>query len=89
MSLYGALFSGVSGLAGQANVIGALSDNISNVNTIGYKAGSQVFSTLVTSSGSTVAYSPGGVRAQNRQLIDEQGLVQTTNSQIKQQLLFS
>lgn len=80
MSLFGALSSSVSGIQAQGTAIGIISDNISNVNTVGYKAGSQIFSTLVTNSGSTVAYSPGGVRAQNRQLIDEQGLLQTTNS---------
>ncbi len=80
MSLYGALYSSVSGIQAQGTAIGIISDNISNVNTVGYKAGSHYFSTLVTNSGSTVAYSPGGVRAQNRQLISQQGLIQNTSS---------
>ena len=80
MSLYGALYSSVSGINAQSTAIGIISDNISNVNTVGYKAGSHYFSTLVTNSGSTVAYSPGGVKAQNRQLISQQGLIQSTNS---------
>jgi flagellar hook protein FlgE len=80
MSLYGALYSAVSGIQSQSTAIGIISDNVSNINTIGYKAGSQYFSTLVTNSGAGVAYSPGGVRAQNRQLISQQGLVQSSNS---------
>lgn len=80
MSLYGALYSSVSGIKSQGTAIGIISDNISNVNTVGYKAGSQYFSTLVTSAGSTASYSPGGVRAQNRQLVTQQGLIQTSNS---------
>jgi len=80
MSIYGSLYSAVSGIRAQGVAIGIISDNISNVNTVGYKAGSQYFSTLVTNSGSSSSYSPGGVRAQNRQLISQQGLVQTTSA---------
>lgn len=79
MSLYGALSSGVSGLKSQANSIGIISDNISNVNTVGYKRGSGSFETLVTSSG-TIAYSPGGVLGRNFKQISEQGLLVTTSN---------
>ncbi len=80
MSLYGALFSGVSGLRAQSSKIGVISDNISNVNTVGYKGGSGLFQSLVTNSGSSSSYSPGGVLAGTRQLISQQGLLQSTNS---------
>lgn len=80
MSLFGALYSSVSGIQSQSTAIGIISDNISNVNTTGYKAGSVYFDTLVTNSGSSLSYSPGGVRAQDRQLVTQQGLVQTTDS---------
>lgn len=79
MSLYGALFSGVSGLTAQANRIGTVSDNISNVNTVGYKSTEGLFETLVTNSG-TIAYSPGGVLGRSRSSVGLQGLLQTTNS---------
>ncbi|HEC90157.1 MAG TPA: hypothetical protein ENI55_00670, partial [Alphaproteobacteria bacterium] len=36
MSLFGALSSGVSGLTAQSSAMGAISDNITNVNTVGY-----------------------------------------------------
>lgn len=79
MSLYGALFSGVSGLGAQANKIGIISDNMSNVNTVGFKSSGAEFATLVTNSG-TIAYSPGGVLGGSRANIGLQGLLQTTNS---------
>ena len=79
MSLFGSLFSGVSGMAAQSQAMGIISDNISNVNTIGYKGTSARFSTLVTNS-STVRYSPGGVRAEPHRLIAQQGLGQASES---------
>ncbi len=80
MSLYGALFAGVSGITAQSNKLGIISDNIANVNTVGYKEGSALFETLVTNSAGGGAYSPGGVLGAHRQLIDKQGLLSTTNS---------
>lgn len=80
MSLYGALFSGVSGLAAQSSAMGAISDNITNVNTIGYKGSKVNFSTLVTKQVSLTNYSPGGVQSKPRTSVDVQGLLQATNS---------
>lgn len=80
MSLYGALFSGVSGLASQSSAMGAISDNISNVNTIGYKGTKVNFQTLVTKQVSLTNYSPGGVQSKPRTGVDVQGLLQATNS---------
>ena len=80
MSLYGALYSGVSGLKAQSTKIAVISDNISNVNTVGYKGGSGLFQSLVTSASSTSSYSPGGVLGGNRQLVSKQGLLQSTDS---------
>lgn len=80
MSLYGAMFSGVSGLSSQSSAMGAIADNIANVNTIGYKGTSVSFSTLVTKQTATTNYAPGGVMSRPRQNIDIQGLLQATNS---------
>lgn len=80
MSLYGALFSGVSGLKAQSTSIAVISDNISNTNTIGYKRSGGIFQTLVTTSGGGTAYSPGGVLGGSRKLVSQQGLLQATNS---------
>lgn len=80
MSLYGSLYSSVSGLKSQGAKIGIVSDNISNVNTVGYKQASAQFETLVTSTANTTTYSPGGAIGGNRQLVDKQGLLQATDS---------
>jgi len=80
MSLYGALFSGVSGLASESSAMGAIADNISNVNTIGYKGTDVNFNTLVTNQVSLTQYSPGGVQSAPRAAIDIQGLLQATSS---------
>ncbi|RAU21634.1 flagellar biosynthesis protein FlgE [Paramagnetospirillum kuznetsovii] len=80
MSLYGALFSGVSGLASQSSAMGAISDNITNVNTTGYKGAQVNFQTLVTKQTSITQYSPGGVQSKPRNGIDVQGLLQSTSS---------
>lgn len=77
MSLYGAMFSGVSGLNAQSQALGMISDNISNVNTIGYKTAHASFSTLVTKQSGT-SYAPGGVRSAPVYGIDRQGLLQAS-----------
>lgn len=80
MSLYGALFAGVGGLKAQGTKIGIISDNISNVNTTGYKATKAAFETLVVNTGSKVSYAPGGVIAKSVQLVDKQGILTATDA---------
>ena len=80
MSLFGSLFSGVSALNAQSQAMSMIADNISNVNTIGYKASTARFETLVTSSASDTTFTPGGVRARTLALVDQQGLVQASTS---------
>lgn len=79
MSIFGALQSGISGLAAQSSAMGAISDNIVNVNTIGYKNNSVAFQTLVTKQTSSSLYSPGGVQSAPRQNISAQGLLSSTS----------
>lgn len=81
MSLYGALYSGVSGLTAQSSAMGAISDNITNVSTIGYKNTDINFKTLVTTQTSSTFYSAGGVQSAPRQAVDVQGLLQASTSQ--------
>ncbi|HEX6142837.1 MAG TPA: flagellar hook-basal body complex protein, partial [Geminicoccaceae bacterium] len=80
MSLFGSLFSGVSGLTAQSQAMGMISDNVSNVNTVAYKGATARFSTLVTRSAASATFSPGGVRAGTAYEIGEQGLIQGSNS---------
>jgi flagellar hook protein FlgE len=81
MSLFGALSSGVSGLTAQSSAMGAISDNITNINTIGYKNTKVNFQTLVTKQTSATFYSAGGVQSKPRQATDVQGLLQASTSQ--------
>ncbi|MGE4562051.1 MAG: flagellar hook-basal body complex protein, partial [Rhodospirillales bacterium] len=81
MSLFGALTSGVSGLTAQSSAMGAISDNITNVSTIGYKNTRVDFQTLVTAQTSATLYSAGGVQSSPRQDTGVQGLLKSTDSQ--------
>lgn len=78
MSLYGSLFSGVTGLNAQSRALGDISENISNVNTVGFKAGTTQFSTLVTGGGDDG--SVGGVKHIKIQKISAQGILQQTTN---------
>jgi len=81
MSLFGALSSGVSGLTAQSSAMGAISDNITNVSTVGYKNTQVDFQTLVTTQTSTTFYSAGGVQSKPRQDTGVQGLLASSTSQ--------
>ena len=81
MTLFGSLSSGVSGLSAQSSAMGAISDNITNVSTIGYKTTLVNFQTLVTAQTSTTFYSAGGVQSAPRQDTGVQGLLQASTSQ--------
>jgi flagellar hook protein FlgE len=74
------MFSGVSGLAAQSQAMGMIADNITNVNTIGFKRTAAKFSTFVTESASPTAYSPGGVVSRPFQNVGRQGLLQSSAS---------
>ena len=80
MSINSAMLAGVSGLIANSSALAAISDNIANVNTVGFKRSTSNFSTLVTSGTKNQAYSAGGVKAQTHQFISQQGLTQSTTS---------
>jgi flagellar hook protein FlgE len=81
MTLFGALSSGVSGLTAQSSAIGAISDNITNVSTTGYKNTQVDFQTLVTKQTSSTFFSAGGVQSRPRQDTGIQGLLAASTSQ--------
>ena len=80
MSLFASLASGVSGLGAFSSALGMISDNISNLNTVGFKETRAKFTTLVTETSSSSSFSPGGVKALPQTLISRQGLLQSSTS---------
>lgn len=80
MTISSALNAGVSGLSANATSLAAISDNIANSSTSGYKRVQTDFQSMVVGSpGGT--YTAGGVSSNTVRLIDERGpLVGTTNS---------
>ncbi|MEF2071738.1 flagellar hook-basal body complex protein [Consotaella aegiceratis] len=80
MSIYGIMSTSVSGMNAQANRLSAVSENIANSNTNGYKRAQTDFSTLVSSSGSTTVYNSGVVSTTTRNLVSQQGSLSYTTS---------
>lgn len=80
MSLFGSLFTGVSGLGAQSQSTAMIANNIANVNTVGFKRSEAAFFSLVTSEGRSSKYSPGTVAVTRIQAVDQQGPIQQTGS---------
>lgn len=80
MSINGAMLAGVSGLTANAAALSTISQNIANVNTVGYKRASTEFSTVVNAQTHGVGYSAGGVQATARHFISQAGQLQRTTS---------
>jgi flagellar hook protein FlgE len=80
MSINSALLAGVSGLTANSAALAAISQNIANVNTVGYKRTAAEFSTVVNSQSQGTGYSAGGVLANQRHFISQGGQLQRTNT---------
>ena len=80
MSINSAMLAGVSGLVSNSSALAAISDNIANANTIGYKRSQANFQTLVPNRGATTSYTAGGVTAVTRQYVTQQGLPQLSGA---------
>ena len=79
MSLNSAMTAGSSGLQAEASALAAISNDIANVNTVGYKGTDVDFESLVTAS-TGGAYSAGGVTTTTQQLVTKQGSTTQTSS---------
>ncbi|HWA30116.1 MAG TPA: flagellar hook protein FlgE [Rhizomicrobium sp.] len=80
MSIYGALMVGVSGLDANSQALSIASSNIANVNTVGYKAASANFSTILDSAVGSGDVSNSSVVASTQQHITVQGTPITSSS---------
>ncbi len=80
MTISSSLNAGVTGLNAQATRLGAISDNIANSATAGYKRVQTSFQAMVLSDTGAGRYAAGGVRASTMRLIDEGGtLISSSN----------
>ena len=80
MSINSALLAGVSGLTANSAALAAISQNIANVNTVGYKRSVGEFSTVINSQSQGSGYSAGGVLATARHFVSQNGQLQRTTS---------
>ena len=80
MSISSSLNAGVAGLAANSVRLAAISDNIANSETYGYKRVGAEFSDLVLQQQSGGAYSAGGVRASTFRDVAAQGSLITTSN---------
>lgn len=80
MSINSALLAGVSGLTANSAALAAISQNIANVNTVGYKRTAGEFQTVINSQSQGAGYSAGGVLATARHFTSQNGQLQRTTS---------
>ena len=80
MSINSALLAGVSGLTANSAALAAISQNIANVNTVGYKRTAGEFQTVVNAQSQGAGYSAGGVLASARHYTSQAGQLQRTTS---------
>jgi len=80
MSIYTALRAGVSGLSANSSALATISDNIANVNTVGYKRTTVDFSALVNAQNANTTYNAGGVLPSTRTQVSLQGSLEQSRS---------
>jgi flagellar hook protein FlgE len=80
MSIYTAMRSGVSALAANSSAMAVISDNIANLNTVGYKRGVTDFTAMLNSQTMGTSYNAGGVLSSTRRLVDLQGSLEQSRS---------
>ncbi len=73
MSINSAMLAGASGLRANASTLASISDNIANVNTVGFKRLRSDFISLLNSPNGATTYSAGGVMSRSTALMNEQG----------------
>ena len=80
MSVTSAMFTGVSGLLNNGEAMNVIGNNISNVNTVGFKQGRTLFSDLLSQSAGSNAQIGKGVQLQAVQNTFTQGTTQTSEN---------
>ncbi|MEJ0022178.1 MAG: flagellar hook-basal body complex protein [Alphaproteobacteria bacterium] len=80
MSIYSAMRAGVTGMNANSSAMAVISDNIANLNTVGYKRGQTDFSAILNAQNASTSYNAGGVLSTTRRFVDLQGSLETSNS---------
>ena len=82
MSINSALAAGASGLLANSSALASISDNIANVNTVGYKRVDTVFTpNYKVQGGGEARYASAGVQANTRLDITSEGLLNPASSE--------
>lgn len=79
MSINSAMLAGASGMRANSSALAAISDNIANVNTVGYKRMRNDFTALLNSQNRQTTYNAGGVLSTSAPLMNEQGSTQASS----------
>ncbi len=79
MSISSAMLAGAAGLRANSSALAAISDNIANVNTVGYKRLRNDFTALLTSQNGLTSHNAGGVLANHSAMMSEQGSPQASS----------
>ncbi|SNB47053.1 flagellar hook protein FlgE [Geobacter sp. DSM 9736] len=80
MGITSALYTGISGLAAQGEAMTVIGNNISNVNTTGFKSGRMLFSDVLSSTISGGSQVGRGVQIQGVENLFSQGSFESTQS---------
>ena len=73
MSINSAMLAGAAGMRANSSALASISDNIANVNTVGYKRLRNDFTSLLNSQNRQSTYNAGGVSSRSSPLMSEQG----------------
>jgi flagellar hook protein FlgE len=78
MSIYSAMYSGVSGLQAEDGALGVIGNNLANTNTVGFKESRAIFETVLGGTVGQEGTVGGGVRMATAQQIFSEGSMQST-----------
>ncbi len=78
MSVTSAMFTGVTGMLANAEGINVIGNNLSNVNTVGFKSGRMLFSDMLSASGPNNSQIGRGVQIQKVDNVYAQGAFENT-----------
>jgi flagellar hook protein FlgE len=79
MSINSAMLAGASGMRANSSALAAISDNIANVNTVGYKRLRSDFTALLNSQNQLTTHNAGGVTSAHTFMMSEQGSSQASS----------